>query len=272
MNRKTFLCLAVPAGAAAAAGLPRNFDVTRYRILTPKVSRPIHIAMLADLHDNYYGRQMQVLVSLLKNEKPDLILMPGDMLHDHRDNRNSFCFLQQLQEFPVFYSPGNHEEFLDDYEADMQKLIEMGIHVLQNQTETITIRDSVLEIAGLRCGVRADQSPFSAEEVNGLFHTDHFRILLSHQPHWTALYQNVRADLILAGHAHGGQWIIPFTGQGLYAPNQGLFPKITSGLYTFPESRMIVTRGICWQSYHIPKLYNNPELIMITLSPREEHA
>jgi len=70
-------------------------------------------------------------------------------------------------------------------------------------------------------------------------------------------------DLVFAGHAHGGQFRFPFLG-GLFAPNQGLFPKYTSGVYTEADTSMVVSRGL--SNSIIPvRVFNRPELVVVTL-------
>ena len=92
---------------------------------------------------------------------------------------------------------------------------------------------------------------------------DAYTILLSHRPELFDIYVKSGVDLVLSGHAHGGQFRLPFLG-GLVAPNQGLFPEYDSGLYTSGNTNMIVSRGI--GNSIIPIRFNNrPEVVLLEL-------
>ncbi len=94
---------------------------------------------------------------------------------------------------------------------------------------------------------------------------DYYTVLLSHRPEFFELYTEYNFDLVLSGHAHGGQWRIPYILNGLYAPNQGVFPKYAGGEYTENNTTMIVSRGLARESTLLPRFYNRPELVIIDL-------
>lgn len=98
---------------------------------------------------------------------------------------------------------------------------------------------------------------------------DSFNILLAHRPEYIEEYGQYPFDLVLSGHAHGGQWRIPYLMNGLIAPNQGWFPKYAGGLYRHGDMTEIVGRGLLldWK----PRLFNPPEIVVVDIeSQREE--
>ncbi|MGB7594321.1 MAG: metallophosphoesterase, partial [Erysipelotrichaceae bacterium] len=94
-----------------------------------------------------------------------------------------------------------------------------------------------------------------------------FRILMSHRPELIKLYASKQIDLVLSGHAHGGQVRIPFLMPGLIAPNQGLFPKYTSGTYKESATTEIVSRGLGNSTFPF-RVFNRPEIVVVTLKSK----
>jgi predicted MPP superfamily phosphohydrolase len=91
------------------------------------------------------------------------------------------------------------------------------------------------------------------------------RILLAHEPQYLPDYAAAGVDLVFTGHAHGGQWRIPFTHQGLYAPDQGLLPDMTEGVFTEGGTSMVVSRGLGNSAFPL-RAFNRPELIVMRLT------
>ena len=266
------LLMVLPAAAAALKGWPVRFDITRYEILTPAVRKPVRFAVLADVHDTWYGENMERVTDLVRQETPDAILIPGDLCQEKTENRNSFLLMEQLKDYPVFYCTGNHEERRKDVEAVKQDLRDRGVIVLDGRSVAAEFGGSLFEIGGISSRNYKRGPGYTAEEVNALFHTDGYRILLSHQPQWIDLYKALDCDLTVCGHAHGGQWRFPGTGQGLIAPNQGLLPKYTSGIHALGRNHEVISRGMAWHYHGIPRMYNNPEFVMITVAPKGERS
>ena len=105
------------------------------------------------------------------------------------------------------------------------------------------------------------------EDVTAALEGDVCSILLSHRPERVADYTGRGFDLVLSGHAHGGQWRIPLLGVGLIAPNQGLFPRYAGGTYNLEGTTLVVSRGLARESTRIPRLYNPPEVVVVDLVP-----
>lgn len=208
-------------------------------------------------------------------EKPDLIVFTGDLIDSRRYNEKpSLTLIEQLVDLaPVYYVTGNHEWKSGKYEALEEKLKKLGVHILKNETITITNGSDEIYITGL------DDPTFSNEnseseimeqfltEAARNFHPNQFHILLSHRPELFPLYAEYGFDLVFSGHAHGGQFRLPFIG-GLVAPNQGLFPKYTADDHHIGQTTMIVSRGL-GNSIIPVRIFNRPEIVVVTLQVKQ---
>ena len=256
----------LPAGALVALGLPYKTDITWYELSDPKIQDEITAVILSDLHNDAKGARGEELVQRVKALNPDLILMPGDMAEERNHQDNTLEVLKMLKGIPMYYTTGNHEEYRWDLTRLLSSFQEAGVTVLDNRAMEITVRNTKIELGGISC--RYEMEEFTPEEVNGMFHTDDYRILLTHKPNWKALYEKIDADLFICGHAHGGQWCIPGTRYGIAAPSQGLLPKYVSGIHETGKGKMLIGRGLVRHYHGIPRLYNNPEIVVLTLKPR----
>ena len=257
-------------GAAAAAGLPYRTDVTTYTLASDKIVTPVKIVLLSDFHNDRSDKGTIRLAERVRKLNPDLILMPGDMAEEHNHQERTFLLLRNLAGIPMYYSTGNHEEFRWDLTALKQRFRDCGVIVLDEKTDVIIIGETTLEIAGISC--RQEMKNFTPEELSALFHTDHYRILLSHKPNWVEPYDRVQCDLTVCGHAHGGQWHIPVADIPVAAPSQGLFPKYTDGIHDLTYGKMLISRGLVRHYHGIPRLYNNPEIVVLNLVNPHENA
>lgn len=270
MNKKKISWLSLMMTGGFAAGFPRKLDVVHHIIMTSKVTKPIKFAILADVHDTPFGKDMTLIAQAVKNENPDAVIFPGDLFQSHTQNTHSFELLELLKKYPLFYSTGNHEDMRNDRAGFLNDLKNRGLICLHGGSVLFKAHGNFIEIGGIDSGEKRDEAPYSAGEVNRIFTTEYYRILLSHQPHWTSLYKQLDCDLTLSGHAHGGQWCIPGTKQGLYSPNQGLFPAYTSGFHKMgSRNKLLISRGVTWHYHGLPKLYNNPEILIVTISPKQ---
>ena len=116
----------------------------------------------------------------------------------------------------------------------------------------------------------SDSEIIKTELSNLKYDKNQFSILLSHRPEVFNVYVDNKIDLVLTGHAHGGQIRIPFIG-GLIAPNQGIFPKYTSGVFEEDATTMIVSRGI-GNSILPYRINNRPELVIVTLKKNSSQS
>lgn len=229
--------------------------VTRYTLRTPRVTRPVTLAIAADLHNGEYEDMLPAL------EEADAILVPGDLLNRHCLGwENALRFIQTMPAVcPVFYSLGNHERRYPDKERRqwLRKVRASNVTLLDNTTAVF----GEIALGGL-------SSVDKHTEPNGrvlaeLSAMPGFRLLMCHHPEYFKPYvAGFDIDLTVAGHAHGGQ--VQLFGHGLYAPGQGLFPHLTHGFYA--GNRLLVSRGMT-NSAELPRIGNPCELVLLTLEP-----
>ncbi len=252
---------------------------------------PLDLALLADFHNS---DPVPVLESL-KNNKPDIITIAGDFVFGDRprtgrlkieENPNAVELLSGCSRIaPTFISPGNHEYTL--IKADLKVIRRTGVTFLDNQwTE---YKNTV--IGGLSSAfftaykafrancpskelypkpdntVRSRSIPPDMAWLDGFEQQPGYHILLCHHPEYYPKYlKNRKIDLILSGHCHGGQWQfyspIHHRMRGVYAPGQGLFPELTSGVY---DNRLVVSRGLANTTF-VPRFNNPTEIIYIRKS------
>lgn len=219
------------------------------------LQKPLTAAFVCDVHDGPYDHILPCLTDV------DMILIAGDLTNRHDPNppRNAGGFLRTcVGAAPVWYSIGNHELKMRGA-RDWRKVMEdSGAHILDNTVEQAR---ADLWIGGLSSQLH----PVDDTAPRLLSGKDGFRLLLCHHPeYYEPLVMKHDIDLTLAGHAHGGQFRI--LGHGLYAPGQGLFPRLTSGFYE--DRRLLVSRGTGTHGI-IPRLWNPCQLIILTLLPKD---
>ena len=269
------LCLILP-------GFYNATNVVQYQLSAEGVSQSIRIALVTDLHSCNYGEGMRELLDIVDAQSPDLVLLGGDIFDDILPDDNTNAFLKGISgRYPSYYVTGNHEYWSGEegFANKMSSLKKWGIHRLSGEAVTIDIKNTHLTLCGVddpyawnRKISYLEHSEGSFEEqlaqVASQLHPESYNILLTHRPERFAMYSEYDFDLVLAGHAHGGQWRIPGILNGVYAPNQGKFPDLAGGLYTQNGTTMIVSRGLARESTWVPRIYNRPELVMIELTPK----
>lgn len=235
------------------------------------------IAQVSDLHNMEIGDNNETLLTMLKEAEPDMIAITGDLIDSYHTNMEiAVQFVKEAVKIaPCYYVTGNHEaRILDSEYIDFEEaLVEAGVMVMHD-SEIVLKRDGVsISLVGIddpafamNYGGGVGQRMVS-ESIRGLSTADGFRVLLSHRPEFFEQYAEAEVDLVLSGHAHGGQFRLPFVG-GVIAPNQGLFPKYDAGLYTESDTNMIVSRGI-GNSIFPFRFSNRPEVILIELQSVE---
>ena len=232
------------------------------------------IVQISDLHNARFGKDQEKLVALLKAAQPDLIAITGDLIDKRRPGmQNALRFVERAVAIaPVYYVTGNHEAKSKEFPLLKEALGRLGVTLLLDQTVPIERGGAHIALAGLSDArfVTADKTKFaavSAEKLSAFLPKEGFTLLLAHRPELFAVYRAAGADLTLCGHAHGGQFRLPFVG-GLIAPNQGLFPKYTAGLYREEGKCMVVSRGLGNSSIPI-RLNNRPEVVKAVLHSRQ---
>lgn len=230
------------------------------------------IAHISDLHNKQFGKNQERLLKKIRAVSPDIIVVTGDLIDRRRyDLDTAMIFIEGAMKIaPVYYVSGNHEAWSGDYENISRKLLSCGVQILDDKKVKLKKGEAEIEILGLSDPdfltsgyMEGTNSSTLEQHLMRLSDDSVFQILLSHRPELFDIYANQNIDLIFSGHAHGGQFRIPFVG-GLVAPDQGLFPKYTSGAYTQNRSTLIVSRGLGNSIIPI-RIFNRPEIVVVTL-------
>lgn len=248
--------------------------VTRYSVENerlPAVFDHYKIAVVSDLHNAELGEDNKRLVSAIEKEKPDMIAITGDLVDSGRtDIGVAENLIRQLaMTAPCYYVTGNHEAWIGEQYQKLEKiLLNEGVVILQDQSVSMTKNDETIQIVGLDDPDFTDrdssiQESMLERKLEEMELTGGFCILLSHRPEVFNAYVAENIDLVLCGHAHGGQFRIPGVG-GLVAPNQGLLPKYDAGEYSENNTTMIVSRGI-GNSVIPVRINNRPEIVVVEL-------
>ncbi len=252
------------------------FDVrlktVTYNVKSPKIDSKIKLSLVTDLHSCYYGKNQKKLLNKIEKYQPDVVLLCGDIFDDVLDDNNAKVFVDALaQKYKTYYVSGNHEWWSKRMDNMFDYLTDKGIVVLRGNTDVIKIGENIISVSGIDDPeVNVYDSAYPAwekqlEEVGEKAEEDIFNLLLSHRPENAEKYFQYDFDAVLSGHAHGGQFGIPFILNGLYAPNQGFFPKLAGGMYDFDGRKLIVSRGLSRESTRIPRIFNRPELVIVNI-------
>lgn len=257
-------------------GFYNEIEVTYYNIDADQINNPIKIALVTDLHSCDYGMDAQELVSLIDEASPDLILLGGDIVDDliPRDNAEAF-FEAVADTYPCYYISGNHEYWSDDIDGIKSLISSYDITILEGDSVIIPFGDETIRLSGIDDPEIDDYKRGKSLFMNQLqdvkqYDDDTYHILLTHRPYISNLdfsdyFDDPVFDLVLSGHAHGGQWQFPPFNKGVFSPEQGIFPEYTGGLYTFYHTQMILSRGLAKESTKVFRFYNRPELPIITI-------
>lgn len=251
--------------------------VRKYNIISEKLSagESVRLALITDLHSHIYGTNQTKIVSLIKKQNPDIIVLAGDIADDVVPIEGTELFLKALQGYrPIYYVTGNHEFWSKDIINIKATIQKYGVTILENDYEQIKINNSNLIIGGIDDpDVSIYEKPnfdLQREMDNNFIELEDesdFKILLAHRPELIELYKNYDFDLVLSGHSHGGQVRIPFILNGLLAPNQGWFPKYAGGIYKHGSLTHIVSRGVSYNP-RLPRVFNPPEVVIIDVKGR----
>ena len=249
------------------------------------------IVQVSDLQSASFGREQERLARAVSDAAPDVIVFTGDLAdRNHNNYEASLKAMERLTAIaPVYYVNGNHEVALP--ETDISQMYDemeaMGVHMLAGRSEALCRGGDRLVLLGLSeetlyaaKGVRpGDSQPSrtdtafdeavilqSIESQAAALEPEDLAVLLVHEPQYLDAYAKAaegRLDLIFAGHAHGGQIRLPFT-DGLFAPGQGLLPKLASGMHRRGKTAMIISRGLGNSTFPF-RVFNRPEIVVCQL-------
>ena len=240
----------------------RRFSVCTSEIVLDRLPEDFDgftILHISDLHNRDYGRDGRALIKALYGLTFDMIAFTGDILDHYTPHKREkgYLFAESLAQLaPVYFVQGNHEWLIGSWEKTKSDLTERGFTVLDNEKVSLSRGTSRMDI----CGIMEEATEGQIQElISGEF----FTILLAHHPERIDEYARSGVDLVLSGHAHGGQ--VRLFGHGLFSPDQGILPRYTSGIYTQGRTKLYVSRGAGTHSYLPPRVFNRPEINLVRL-------
>ena len=245
----------------------KDLEINKFNVKSQDIPAEFdnfRIVQVSDLHNSEFGEENEKLIETLERTDADIIVITGDLI----DSRNTkvdvaISFAQKAVNIaPVYYINGNHEARVpEEYEKLKQGLAEVGVTILENDSIDIAIGDEAITLIGINDSSMMQN--VSHQLMSVIPDNDNYKVLLAHKPHYFDAYAD-QVDLVLSGHAHGGQFRIPFVG-GLVAPGQGFFPEYYEGSYVKENTEMIVSRGI--GNSIIPfRINNKPEIVVAELT------
>lgn len=254
-----------------------SVQVTNIRVVDESIPEQFNgfvIAHISDLHNAQFGKNQQILLGKISDANPDIIVITGDLIDSNHTNIDvAIELVEGASELaPIYYVTGNHEAWSEDYPILRERLEQRGVSVLEDESVFLEQEENVIQLIGLTDPDFALPNDLFGEReamINKkiqyiVIDNSYYSILLSHRPELIEVYSKNSINLVLSGHAHGGQFRFPLVG-GLIAPDQGIFPKYTAGRYVVDQTQMIVSRGLGNSIIPI-RINNRPELIVIELN------
>lgn len=256
--------------------------VTQYALTTDKLTAPVRLVHLTDLHNSEFGEDNAELIDLVNRQAPDLILMTGDMLNGREEETEvAVNLVRRLTEtVPVYFSYGNHEvTHQNTFRRDLTALFEEAGAVVLNRTyEDVTVNGQTIRLGGIygyclpeKYYATGEARYWECEFLKEFQNTEDYTLLLAHLPTCWIRNDNLdiwEIDCVLSGHEHGGQIRLPWIG-GLYAPDQGFFPGRSSGVYLSEDGKkaMVLSRGL-GSGVGVPRFNNVPEIVVVDILPQ----
>lgn len=245
-----------------------------YTVVSPKLTAEVRLAVVTDFHSSDNADDV---VAMVASYAPDAVLLVGDLFDDDTANRpteRTLSLMRQLSAlYPCYYVSGNHEAWTGEMDALYQQTEEAGVTVLRMSSGVLTVRGQRIALCGIPDPYEMvfSGAPDTEEQLRQALEdvdSADFTVLLAHRPELLAKYAQFPLDLVVSGHAHGGQVRIPGVLNGLYAPNQGWFPKLAGGAYTQDGTTLIVSRGLAVRT-RLPRIFNRPEVVLVRCVPAE---
>lgn len=254
--------------------LDERLTLRTYTVASPKLTAEVRLAVVTDFHSSDNADDV---VAMVASCAPDAVLLVGDLFDDDTQNRpteRTLSLMRQLSaQYPCYYVSGNHEAWTGEMDALYQQTEEAGVTVLRMSSGVLTVRGQRIALCGIPDPYEMvfSGAPDTEEQIRQAMEnvdSADFTVLLAHRPELLAKYAQFPLDLVVSGHAHGGQVRIPGVLNGLYAPNQGWFPKLAGGAYTQDGTTLIVSRGLAVRT-RLPRIFNRPEVVLVRCVPAE---
>ncbi len=275
--KRSVLLIATLVGCIIFLYLQNNLiSITEVKITSSKIPssfKGYKILQISDLHNKQFGDNQDVLIQKIKSIDPDIIAITGDLIDSKSyDAEVSMQLIREIvKKYPVYFVTGNHEQWSGKYNRLEKELKKYDVNVLRNEHVGIRRGEQEINLLGIDdpefVNGNRDEGNIIIDEIKKAkieMQPDRYNVLLSHRPEFLTEYADEQIDLVLSGHAHGGQVRLPFIG-GLVAPNQGVLPKYTAGLYVEQSTSMVVSRGL-GNSIIPQRILNRPEIVVVQLN------
>lgn len=256
------------------SGLDCRLKIRHYNIESGKIKSDIKIALVSDLHSCRYGKGEKRLIRQIDRFHPDLIFLIGDIYDDERPMDITTEFFNNIaKRYSCWYVVGNHEVKSGNLDTIKTMVKNSGTRLLENEKTRVKVRQDTINLCGVPDVtemlnwniVRA-----AVDSLSRLCDTTRYTILLHHRPELIEIFMQSPYDMVTAGHYHGGQFRLPWMKEGVYAPDHAGELKYTGGLYPFGNDRYaVVSRGLSRESTKIPRFFNRPELVFVTIHPKQ---
>ena len=282
MKKKRIIIILIMFALLIICGFYFYFENTKLQISSydifdnkiPTEFNDFKIIQISDFHNTKSKILTNDLINEVKKQKPNIIVLTGDLIDSNRTDIDiAIDFIQNINDVaPIYFVSGNHEASIGNYSELKEKMLNNKVIVLENETKELELNDFKINLIGIDDPSMEHESFVPNKEIikvelnNAKYDSSNYSILLSHRPEIFKTYVDKKINLVLTGHAHGGQIRIPFVG-GLIAPNQGFFPQYTSGKFEEDETVMIVSRGI-GNSILPFRINNRPELVVVKLKTK----
>ncbi len=248
-------------------------DVTHYIIRSDRIPKEFNgykILQISDFHTGSFYGGVEALTEEVRKEKPDIIVLTGDMVDDNKINLIPVKKLaaQLVNIAPVYSVSGNHDVWYGDFKELQKSLKNLGVNLMDSRKVILQRGNSSINLYGI--GDPEDwtyktASYYLQEKIKALKPDRGYNILLFHRANMFDTIKGSGFQLVLSGHMHGGQLQIPFIG-GLISPHheRRWFPKYTDGKWTSNGTTLIVSRGL-GNNAPVPRMLNPPEVVVVTL-------
>lgn len=258
-------------------------ETTYFTYTSPKLTKEIRAVIISDLHNHEFGDGNAELITEVKENAPDIIFVLGDILNDFSESYQVTVDLTKelAESAPLYYALGNHEvNYMETHGEELKGSLETaGAKILELKYQDIEINGQPIRLGGLYDYAFAldgnnttnpdNMDPAVYDFLTDFQQTDNLKLMLSHRPDsfiFGEAPQTWDIDLVISGHNHGGQVILPFLG-GLYGGDQGWFPEYDYGLHSLEKYDILITRGLGSNPKPLPRFNNRPEVMVLTIKP-----
>lgn len=229
----------------------------------------VRIVQVSDLHNAVLWFDDDYIAKKIREENPDIIVITGDIVDsNHTDIEAAINTANKLSDIAdTYYVTGNHEYWLSEEELEKlySELRGAGVTILANEYSIVKGYGRDLALIGVDDKKLTDASSvikMCNDDIQANYE-DAFSLVLAHEPQYIDEYVKAKAELVLTGHAHGGQFVLPGIG-AVAAPDQGFNPKYTAGEIKTEETTVIISRGIGNSVIPI-RLFNYPEIVVLDI-------